>query len=120
MRGGFSRRARALRRDMTPPERRLWGFLRGEALGVRFRRQHPVPPFVLDFACLELRLAVEVDGGTHGADAARAADAARDAVLTRMGWRVVRFAAAEVMREAEGVVTRIMAEIQEGRGPEVG
>jgi very-short-patch-repair endonuclease len=56
MRGGLTRRAQVLRRDMTPPERILWRGLRGERLGVAFRRQHPVAPYVLDFACVALRV----------------------------------------------------------------
>ena len=85
MRGGLSGRARELRRDMTPPERLLWRGLRGEGVGVRFRRQHPVPPYVLDFACVALQLAVEVDGGTHGGAVAEARDAVRDGVLAGLG-----------------------------------
>ena len=105
MRGGLSGRARVLRRDMTPPERRLWNGLRGGVLGAGFRRQHPVAPYVLDFACLAAMLAVEVDGGTHGASAgAVMRDEVRDGVLGRGGWRVLRFTAGEVMGNLEGVL----------------
>jgi very-short-patch-repair endonuclease len=72
---------------MTRAERALWRLLRSHQLaGARFRRQHPVPPYVLDFACIEVRLAIEVGGGQHGG----ARDAARDAALTARGWRTVR------------------------------
>lgn len=64
--------ARALRRTMTDAERRLWALLRRKQLsGFRFRRQHPVAPFILDFFCLGEKLAVELDGGQHFDDAAR-------------------------------------------------
>jgi very-short-patch-repair endonuclease len=103
---------------MTPPERRLWNGLRGAGLGVRFRRQHPVPPYVLDFACVALRLAVEVDGGTHGTPDGAAADAVRDGVLAGLGWRVVRFSAGEVMGNLQGVLGEVLRVVEEIRGEE--
>jgi primosomal protein N' (replication factor Y) len=99
---------------MTPPERTLWKLLRADRLGVRFRRQHPIPPFVVDFACVEARLVVEVDGVTH-LDAA--ADAVRDATLQRQGWRVLRVWNNEVMGNAEGVVERILEALKGGARP---
>ena len=83
--------ARGLRGRMTPAEVILWGGLRKGALGARFRRQHPVVPYTLDFACVGLRLAVEVDGPTH-----LGGDAARNGFLAGLGWRVVRFSSDEV------------------------
>ncbi|MFH1160030.1 MAG: endonuclease domain-containing protein [bacterium] len=59
------RRAREQRKNMTPAERRLWYRIRGKALGVKFRRQHPINRFIADFYCHEARLVVEVDGGYH-------------------------------------------------------
>ena len=84
------RRARALRRTMTRPETHLWGLLRQEALGLRFRRQHPLGVYVLDFYCPAARLAVEVDGATHWDDEARARDEARDRWLMKQGIYVHR------------------------------
>lgn len=57
--------AREMRREPTPAEAVLWSALRGGRLGVRFRRQHPVGRFILDFWCAEAKLAIEVDGGIH-------------------------------------------------------
>ncbi len=94
--------ARGLRGRMTPAEVVLWGGLRQGVLGVRFRRQHPVVPYTLDFACLALQLGVEVDGETHAGG-----DAGRDAVLAGLGWRVVRFSNAEVLGNLAGVLERI-------------
>jgi very-short-patch-repair endonuclease len=87
-------------------------------LGVRFRRQHPVPPYTFDFACLPLRVAVEVDGDSH-AQGGVGRDARRDAVLAGAGWLVVRVTNAEVMGNLEGVLVRIgevVGEVREGRG----
>ena len=109
MRGGLTARARVLRREMTPPERRLWQRLRGGALGVAFRRQHPVAPYILDFACVGARVAIEVDGAMHGRPEGVARDAVRDAALVRDGWVVVRFRVEDVMRNLDGVVGEILA-----------
>jgi very-short-patch-repair endonuclease len=80
--------ARELRRDMTEAEQRLWFHLRRRQLGgCRFRRQHPVGPFVADFVCVERRLIVEVDGSQHMESAA---DRVRDAWLQRRGFQLIR------------------------------
>jgi len=107
-------RARTLRRDVTPPERTLRRLLRAGQLGVRFRRQHPTPPSVVDFACVEARLAVEVDGVAH---VAFAADAERDAALRTQGWRVLRVWNNDVMGNREGVAQAIAAALRGGRPP---
>ena len=92
--------ARSLRKRMTDAELRLWQHLRGRQLfGYKFRRQHPVGPFVVDFACLEAGLVVEVDGGQHLDE--RAKDEARSRVLEAHGFRVVRFWNDEVLKETE-------------------
>ena len=107
--------ARGLRGRMTPAEVRLWGGLRMGRLGVRFRRQHPMPPFTLDFACVALRVAVEVDGDSHALG-----DARRDGVLAGAGWLVVRVTNAEVMGNLEGVLERISAVVGEVRERRLG
>ena len=82
-------KARLLRREPTEAEKRLWSILRDrQREGANFRRQHPIPPYVADFACVEARLIVEVDSGHH-ADKSRDAD--RDAYLQRQGWRLCPF-----------------------------
>ena len=96
--------AKQLRRRMTDAERRLWQYLRaGRLEGLKFRRQHPVPPYIVDFCCVEARLVVELDGSQHSP----AADAARTRYLQSQGWRVVRFWDNDVLREVEAVVTAI-------------
>ncbi len=90
---------------MTDAERRLWSLLRDRKLnGHKFRRQHPVGPYVLDFACIEQKLAVEVDGGQH-ADSEH--DRQRTAWLESQEWWVVRFWNHDVLTNAEGVVARL-------------
>ena len=105
------RRARDLRRTITPPEITLWRQLRSSQLGgSRFRRQHPVGPWIVDFYCAERGLAVEVDGEGHlHGEIGR--DERRDADLARRGVRVIRFTAADVMREIDSVVRTIEAEL---------
>ena len=106
MRGGLPRkdRARALRGNMTHPERALWKELRDYKLGWRFRRQFPIPPYIVDFACIEARLIIEVDGGQH----ARPGDHdLRDGELQREGWRVLRFWNNEILSNPQGVLRTI-------------
>ena len=101
-----SRVARRLRSNMTDAERRLWSALRSRRLqDFKFRRQHPLGPFVLDFACIEHRLAIEADGGQH---ADNAADARRTAWLEQQGWRVLRFWNNDVLTNVDGVQEAIL------------
>jgi very-short-patch-repair endonuclease len=93
---------------MTVEETRLWLDLRKDQLGVRFRRQVPVGPYIVDFACLPLRLIVEVDGSHHrGED-----DRRRDAWLRYRGFTILRFWNDEVYRDLAGVVARITEEVE--------
>jgi len=96
-------RARRLRADMTEVERRLWFRLRGRQLeGHRFRRQIPMGPYVLDFACMKARLVIEVDGGQHAVSADR--DDRRTAWLESQGYTVLRFWNNDVLEEPEAVM----------------
>ena len=80
--------AKTLRREMTDAEQALWFRLRGGRLdGLKFRRQHPVPPYIVDFYCVEAKLVVELDGSQHGPEA----DAVRSQCLERQGLQVLRF-----------------------------
>jgi very-short-patch-repair endonuclease len=95
-----------MRREPTPAEKVLWDVLRGRGLdGLRFRRQHPVGRFVLDFYCPIHKLAVEVDGEVH--DAQQERDAERTAVIEAHGYRVIRFRNEEVLDNLPGVLARI-------------
>jgi very-short-patch-repair endonuclease len=103
-------RARTLRARMTDAERALWAKLRMRQLGGhKFRRQVPFDRYILDFVCLERRLVVEVDGGQH---ADSASDEIRTAHLESEGFRVVRFWNAEVLREMDLVLNRILSALE--------
>ena len=102
----MSHRARALRRNATDAERKLWQHLRTRQLrGARFRRQVPVGRYVVDFLCERAGVVVEVDGGQHAEQAEY--DAARTTDLEAHGWIVLRFWNNEVLENIEGVLTRI-------------
>ena len=94
--------AHRLRSDATEAERHLWKYLRRQSLGGhRFRRQHPIGPYVADFACLQARLIIELDGGQHAAS--RSYDAQRDVYLAERGFRVLRFWDHDVLTDVETV-----------------
>jgi very-short-patch-repair endonuclease len=99
-------RARTLRADATPAERELWDLLRGGKLGLRFRRQQPVGPFIVDFYCAAAGLVVELDGAGHAER--QAYDDARTAWLNGRGLTVLRFANAEVLERPHIVHAEIM------------
>ena len=108
------RRARTMRRALTPAERSLWWTLRHRLplSGTHFRRQVVIGRAIVDFACVTTKLVVEVDGDQHGADGAQAYDAKRTASLEALGWRVLRFSNAQVMREMDEVLDTILAAVE--------
>src|SRR5574337_360263 len=98
--------ARRLRRDQTEAERKLWTRLRDRRLtGAKFRRQHPIGPFIADFCCPERRLIVELDDGQHAAQVE--ADQKRTTFLVGQGYQVLRFWDNEVMAETDAVMQQI-------------
>ena len=102
-------RARALRRGQSTPEVVLWFLLRDRGLlGLKFRRQHPLGPFIADFYCDELKWVIEVDGGQHNTVEARDYDQRRSDYLATRNVTVTRFWSNEVMDEIEGVVARLL------------
>ena len=105
--------ARELRRKLSLPEGLLWAALRGRRLdGIRFRRQHPEGPYILDFYCEEAMLAVEVDGAVHEHPDQQAHDARRTEWLGLRGIAVYRIAARDVLRNLEGVLTSIRQRVR--------
>ena len=101
-------RAKQLRRRLTLPEVVLWTALRGGRLGgVRFRRQHPIGPNILDFYCDQSRLAVEIDGRLHEHPDQIAHDRRRSEWLSLRGVNVYRIAARDVLGNLEGVLDSI-------------
>ncbi|MEQ1755767.1 MAG: DUF559 domain-containing protein [Micropepsaceae bacterium] len=105
--------ARALRKQMTNAEVRLWTNLRNRKLdGARFRRQHPVGPYIVDFACLQHKFIVEVDGATHGSDDEVAHDERRRRFLEGDGWKVLRVHNEDVYKNLDLVLAHISANLK--------
>ena len=104
--------ARCLRQNSTDAERRLWSALRDRRLaGFKFRRQHPIDRYVVDFASTKHRLVVEADGGQH---AESKSDPGRTAALEQEGWCVLRFWDNDILSNTEGVVEAILRALCEG------
>jgi very-short-patch-repair endonuclease len=109
-------RSKRLRRGATKAEKMLWFHLRCEQLGYRFRRQQPIGRYIADFACLERRLLIELDGGHHGNPRQLAYDEERTQWLESQGFRIVRFWNTTVFQELEGVVEAIAEELEKPSG----
>ena len=108
MAGARTAFARSQRRGSGLAERRVWDRLRGGQIdGHRFRRQHPTGPYFADFACIGLRLIVEIDGGVHSLDDVILRDHLRQVELEALGWSVLRFTNAEVMDYPERLIIAI-------------
>lgn|SRR5512134_113465 len=100
--------ARALRRNATDAERLVWSLVRNKRLaGFKFRRQHPLGPYIVDFLCVRARLAIEIDGGHHWTDAQQRHDRRRSEFIRRRGIRELRFTNIQVLRETESVLEAI-------------
>jgi cobaltochelatase CobN len=110
-------RARTLRSSSPAPERVLWRLLREHFAEYHFRRQVPIRRYFADFASHRARLVIEVDGDTHGRDAAREHDLRRDEYLRRTGYEVLRISNDEVMRNIAGVWTVLSAHLADTRTP---
>lgn len=92
---------------MTSAERRVWSMLRDRRLRYKFRRQHPIGDFVVDFACPAIKLVLEVDGPSHDTEDQRAFDAMREDYLRERGWRILRVKNHEVFQSTHDVETAI-------------
>ena len=106
-------RARELRRDMTPTETILWRELRGNKLGVHFRRQQVIAGFIVDFYCYKAGLIIELDGGVHQTSKQQEFDVKRDESLCQMGLRIVRFKNEEVENNLSGVLDKVRRSISD-------
>jgi very-short-patch-repair endonuclease len=108
----FKSHSRALRVNETAAEAGLWRELRNRQLGRwKFRRQHPIDRFIVDFVSLDAKLIIEVDGGTHSTDRERARDRSRTLALEQLGFHVMRVTNAEVDRNLDGVLDSILREL---------
>lgn len=97
----------SLRKNLTTPERLLWQHLRNKQLGVKFRRQHGIGPYIADFYCPECALVIELDGESHFADAAISYDHHRETFMQMAGINTLRFTNKEVTENIEGVIQTI-------------
>ena len=104
-------KARELRKALTPAERSLWAVLRNNQLGVEFRRQHAVGPYIADFCCIKKKLIIELDGSQHLDQAEYDRD--RTAYLEANGFRVLRFWNSDTLGDLNGVVQRIQHALEE-------
>lgn len=110
-------RARGMRKQPSTAERVIWDVVRNRKLGAKFRRQLPMDRYIVDFACIEAKLAIEVDGRSHDVEAQRAYDDTRLTRLSELGWRVLVVRDDDVLRDVSGVVKRIVAALRAGPSP---
>ena len=96
-----------LRTNMPKPEEILWQRIRRKQLGVKFRRQHGIGRYIVDFYCPELNLVIEIDGDSHFSDEGKEKDTIRDAFMEALGIKVLRFTNEEVMKQTESVLERL-------------
>ncbi len=108
--------ARDLRQQATNAEQRLWQRLRNrQILNAKFRRQHPIPPYVVDFVCLDKKLVIEADGGQHLDQ--REHDEKRTAFLEARGFRVLRFWNDEILEQMDVVLGVVFRALEEAPAP---
>ena len=113
-------RADELRQQSSKVEQKMWYALRNlpKGLNLKFRRQHPISPYVADFVCLKRKLVIELDGDSH--DDAEEYDKRRNDYMRRLGYRVLRCSNDDVMKNVEGVVLTILREAGENPSPLAG
>ena len=102
-------RCKRLRKDQTDAEAKLWSILRNRRLGgIKFRRQHPIGKYILDFYCPAHKLSIGADGGQHYDDNGRREDEARTKILSKHGVRIIRFSDLDILNDMEGVYEAIL------------
>jgi very-short-patch-repair endonuclease len=115
--GNLKLRAQELRHQPTPAENARWRRIRNRQVGgAKFRRQHTVEGFVVDFVCIEQRLILEVDGEIHNTIDQQAYDREREAILEGHGFSIIRFTNDEVLHSTDSVVARIIETLERLRG----
>lgn len=111
------------RKNQTEAEEKLWEYVRNRALGYKFRRQHSIGKFIADFACIEKKLVIEVDGPTH--DYQKQEDAERTKAIESSGFKVIRFSNDDVINDIASVLNKLNSElatpspVEKGPGDEV-
>ena len=102
-------RRKELRKSPTPQEKKLWLYLKGNGLGVKFRRQHGIGPYIADFYCKEKNLVIEIDGSQHVED--KDYDKERDIYIESLGIKVLRFWNSEIDKNIAAVIVKIKESI---------
>ena len=105
-------RAREMRHPQTPAEATLWRALRNRNLNYKFRRQHPIDRFIIDFYCAKANLCIEIDGESHLDPEQQKYDAARTEFLEDLGYKVIRFTNNDVRYTLDAVATEIINTIE--------
>jgi very-short-patch-repair endonuclease len=105
--GVLSEKAKEMRLHPTDAERCLWGLLQNKKMGFKFRRQHVIYRYIVDFYCVEKSLIIEVDGSVH--DSQKIRDQARENILQSLGCKILRFSNEQVLNNAEAVIAKIQA-----------
>ena len=104
--------ARRLRKNQTDAEKLLWSILRSrQLLGLKFRRQHSIGPYILDFYCHDYKLCIELDGGQHYTSKGQKGDEARAAFLQTRGIHILRFSNVDVLKNLEGVLLTVAEKV---------
>jgi very-short-patch-repair endonuclease len=110
------KQARRLRTTLTRPETILWTRLKSRRLdGHQFRKQHPIGPYIADFACIPHRLVIELDGATHSTPDELSHDETRRRFIEAEGWTILRFWNREVYENEDGVLATIRDHLQTPR-----
>jgi very-short-patch-repair endonuclease len=104
-------RRRELRRKSTPQENLLWEKLRNNKLGVKFKRQHSIGGYILDFYCSEKKLIIELDGEIHNTKEAKEYDEVRDKYFKELGYKTIRFLNSEVDNNLDDVLNKIKGHV---------
>ncbi len=104
--------AKDLRQNLTKAETILWKYIKGNKIeGVKFRRQFPIEPFIVDYAAIEIKLIIEVDGATHTSADEISYDRSRETYLKAQGWRIIRVWNNEIYNNLFGVLEAISQEV---------
>ncbi|MDY6450626.1 endonuclease domain-containing protein [Acinetobacter faecalis] len=109
----YKERRKMLRNNMTEPEKRLWLVLKNKQLGLKFRRQHGIGDYIVDFYSPEIKLVIELDGESHFSTEAKAYDQLRDEYFLGLGISTIRFLNQDVMNNLAGVFQTIQNYIRQ-------
>lgn len=113
-------RARGMRKEQSRAERAVWELVRDRRLGAKFRRQVPIDRYIADFACIDAKLIVEIDGMSHDVAEQRDYDAVRTSRLNELGWRVLRLRDSLVLSEPQAAAKRIVEALNSPSPPATG